>query len=79
MSITKETLVTGGGNVSLCRFEGEVLHADRRLETQVSSSGGGGYIGPSGGHIADARVSATTTDHQTIFLRDSQGCVSTTE
>ena len=73
MSVDTETLITSDGNAWLCRFEGVVVHADRRFETHVSSSGGGGYIGPSGGYLAEPQIRSTTTDHQTIFLRGSDG------
>ena len=73
LSSTKESLVTSGGKAWLCRFEGQVLHADRSFETHVSSSGGGGSVGPGGGYVAAPQLSSQTTDHQTIFVRAKDG------
>ena len=68
-----ETLDASCGTAWVCRFEGQVLHADRQFETHVGSSGGGGSVGPHGGFVAAPQVASHSTDHQTVFVRSNDG------
>ena len=73
MASDLETIEASGGTAWACRFEGQVLQADRRFETHVSSRGGGGAVGPHGGYLDAPQVTSHTTDHQTIFVRSVDG------
>ncbi|MCD8548986.1 MAG: hypothetical protein LRY75_20675 [Shewanella xiamenensis] len=52
-----------GKEVKFWRVTGEVIGSDKYSETHVSvsSSGGGGYVGPHGGHISAPNIHTTTT------------------
>ena len=73
MSSTQESLITSAGEAWLRRFEDRVLDANRAFETRVSSTAGGGWVGPNGGYVASPQVSSHTVDHQTIFVRADDG------
>ena len=73
MNDAQQTFTASGGDAWLCRFAGEVLHADRVFETHVSSSGGGGSVGPNGGYVHAPQLNSETTDHQTVFVRAEDG------
>ena len=73
MTADERTLEASGGQAWVRRFEGVVLHADRREEMQVTAVGGGGMVGPRGGYVAPPQVESTSVQHQTVFVRDDRG------
>lgn len=52
---------------------GEVVGADKQLETKVSGSGGGGGSFRGSGYTAPVQISSTTTTHDMIHLVDEDG------
>lgn len=64
-------------DIDIFTIAGTVLDVQLTSETEVysSSSGGGGYIGPNGGHVHAPNVSVSSTTHQRahIFLRKNNG------
>ena len=59
--------------IDFWQVTGEVLSHDKHSETHVSSYGGGGYVGPQGGHISPAIVSSTVTNKQDIWIKADDG------
>lgn len=66
-----------GKDVEFWRITGEVLGSNKYSETRVnvSSSGGGGYIGPNGGHVAPTTVdvSSTTVINHEFWIKTEDG------
>ncbi len=62
-----------GREVDITYFTGEVVGSDKYSETYVSSSGGGGYVGPNGGHVSAPTVSSTTVTCHEFWLRGEDG------
>lgn len=54
-------------------ISGEALGAAIWSTTQVHSSGGGGYVGPYGGHVSAPTVSSSSTTHKRFFIRGDNG------
>jgi hypothetical protein len=54
---------------SLDVFHGTVVAGKLWNTTHVSSSGGGGYIGPQGGHVYAPQVRSTVTQYEQLFVR----------
>jgi hypothetical protein len=52
---------------------GEVMAADKQLETKVSGSGGGGGSFRGTGYNAPVTISSTTTTHDMIHMVDDDG------
>lgn len=66
-----------GKKVEFWRITGEVLGSDKYSETHVSvsSSGGGGYVGPNGGYVSAPTVnssSSTVTNHE-FWIKTEDG------
>lgn len=63
-----------GKSVTLEAISGEVLEASKHSTTEIHSRGGGGYVSAkSGGYVSAPSVSSTSTTHQEIWLRTSEG------
>ncbi|MCY1361488.1 hypothetical protein D9M69_481560 [compost metagenome] len=54
-------------------WTGEVLSSDKSYETRVTSSGGGGYVGQYGGHVAAPKISSHAIERHEIWIRDENG------
>jgi len=52
---------------------GEVLSQNKFSETHVSSSGGGGYVGKSGGHVSAPTVRSSTSINQEFWIKTDDG------
>ncbi|MBO0399812.1 hypothetical protein ACK36F_07690 [Aeromonas veronii] len=66
-----------GKEVEFWQVTGEVLGSNKYSETHVSvsSSGGGGYVGPNGGHVSAPSVhstSSTITNHE-FWIKTEDG------
>ena len=55
------------------KITGEVMDSNKYSETHVSSSGGGGYVGGSGGHISAPRVSSRAVTNHEFWIRTQDG------
>lgn len=63
--------------IEFWQLTGEVLGSDKYSETHVSvsSSGGGGYVGPNGGHVSAPKVhssSSSITNHE-FWIKTADG------
>jgi hypothetical protein len=72
MSRSKE-LKTGSGTISLHVTCGEVIGQQKWSETHVSASGGGGYVGPQGGHVSAPTISSKSVTRQQFWVREDDG------
>ncbi|TVP92022.1 MAG: hypothetical protein EA348_02800 [Pseudomonadaceae bacterium] len=54
-------------------FTGEVINTSKHSETYVTSSGGGGYVGPDGGHVNAPQVSSSTVTCHEFWIRQDDG------
>lgn len=52
---------------------GEAAGSAVWTSTHVSSSGGGGYVGPYGGNVSAPTVSSRSTTHKRFFIRAAAG------
>ncbi len=52
---------------------GEVLGNNKYSETQVSSSGGGGYVGKSGGYVSPTKISSTSITNHQFWIKTDDG------
>lgn len=73
MTGIRDLVLSNGRTVRIERIEGEVLHADRQYGLHVSSSGGGGLVGPQGGFVAAPTLTSESSEYQEMFLRLSDG------
>jgi len=61
------------GSLKFFRTSGIVLDAKRSSETHVSSSGGGGYVGPYGGNVQAAQVHSSVVTTDDIWIKTENG------
>ena len=52
---------------------GEVMSSNKHSETQVWSSGGGGYVGPQGGQVAAPTVQSRAITNHEFWLKTTDG------
>jgi hypothetical protein len=52
---------------------GDVIDQQKYSETHVSSSGGGGYVGPHGGHVSAPSIHSTAVTKQEFWLKADDG------
>ncbi|PXX88378.1 hypothetical protein DIT71_17370 [Marinobacter vulgaris] len=52
---------------------GEVLDADRQQEVSITSSGGGGYVGPNGGYVRAPKINSQVSTKQTLWIKTGEG------
>lgn len=50
-------------------IEATVIHSKLYFNQNISSSGGGGYVGPNGGYVHPPTISSTITTIHELFLR----------
>ncbi len=60
-------------NVQINYFTGEVINTSKHSETYVTSSGGGGYVGPDGGHVNAPQISSSTVTCHEFWIRQDDG------
>jgi hypothetical protein len=72
MSETTE-LALQNGAVSISVTRGNVIGQQKWSETEVRTSGGGGYVGPQGGHVAAPKIESRQTTKQEFWIRDDEG------
>lgn len=68
-----KTLNFSNATVNLETRTGVVLSTDKRSETQISSHGGGGYVGSNGGYVAPPRISSRTVEIHEFWIKDEAG------
>ncbi|MBI1407042.1 MAG: hypothetical protein GC145_13060 [Caulobacter sp.] len=73
MAKTRTTIVKDPGDIKMFTRSGVVHGSKTWTSTQVHSSGGGGYVGPQGGHVHAARVTSGNTTHDAFFLVGEDG------
>lgn len=59
--------------VRLTHVSGTVISSKKHSETHITSSGGGGYVGPKGGYVAAPRVHSTVHRTHEMWLRTASG------
>lgn len=73
MGKNRTTIVKDAGDIKVYARSGTVQGSKNWTSTQVHSSGGGGYVGPQGGHVRAATVTSTNTNHHAFFLVEDDG------
>lgn len=63
----------GGVQYEFWTHTGTVVEALQKSETTVTSSGGGGYVGPNGGHVSRPVVSTRTHHWQKVRVDGDDG------
>lgn len=63
----------GNKPVRFRHISGTVVSSSTRSETHVSSSGGGGYVGQSGGYVSAARIHSNVKTIQEFWVRTADG------
>jgi len=70
----KQTELKLGNKVLLLSvIKGEVIGQQKWSETEVHSSGGGGHIGPQGGHVSAPTITSTSKTKQEFWIREDDG------
>ena len=59
-----------GQTIPVWTLNGVVADNQHSSSTRVYSSGGGGYIGPNGGHIDAAEIYSQVTTRQSVWITD---------
>ncbi len=72
-------LSVGRAKLSLFVQCGEIIGQQKWSETEVSSTGGGGHIGPQGGSFSAPKITSTTKTKQEIWIREEDGLESSVE
>lgn len=62
-----------GKTIEFKSVTGVVMDTDKRSETRISASGGGGYIGPNGGTISDISISASSRTKHEFWIKTEDG------
>lgn len=62
-----------GKTIEFKTLTGVVLDSDKRSETRISASGGGGHIGPNGGTISDISISSSTSTLHEFWIKTDDG------
>ncbi|MFN4095206.1 MAG: hypothetical protein ACK4GG_00360 [Sphingomonas sp.] len=65
--------VTKPSEIYVFSHTGEVKGTQRWSDTHVSSSGGGGWVGPHGGRVESAQVHSNVVQRGKFFLREDSG------
>ena len=61
-----------GQTIPVWTLNGVVADNQHSSSTRVYSSGGGGYIGPNGGHIDAAEIHSQVTTRQSVWITDDE-------
>lgn len=68
-----DSFKAGKEDIKFWSFTGEVISQNKYSETHVWSSGGGGNIGPRGGHVAAVQTHSSVTTKQDFWLKLDDG------
>ena len=68
-----EEFVHKGKQIAFAGMTGEVVGSQKFSETKISSSGGGGYVGPEGGRISAPTIRSTSVTNHEIWIRAEDG------
>jgi hypothetical protein len=68
-----DSFKAGKEDIRFWSFTGEVISQNKYSETHVWSSGGGGHLGPRGGHVAAAQTHSSVTTKQEFWLKLDDG------
>lgn len=68
-----QDFIHGDKTVVFQALSGEVIGSEKLNETLVSSSGGGGYVGKEGGHVAAAQISSVNVINHEFWIKTSNG------
>ena len=74
MQNSEATITLSSGQVVAVWTVSGVVADDQHLNsTRVYSSGGGGFVGPNGGHVCAPEVHSETTTRQSAWFSDGAG------
>lgn len=59
--------------VRLTHISGTVINSQKHSETHITSSGGGGYVGPNGGYVPAPKVQSQVQTTHEFWLRTANG------
>lgn len=59
--------------IEFWKITGNVIDHNKYSETHVFSSGGGGYVGPSGGHVSTPQINSTVVTNQELWINTDDG------
>lgn len=62
-----------GKTFRLFAYQGTLVDLQTHSETTITSSGGGGYIGPHGGHYQSPTISSNTSTYHDLFIKGHDG------
>ena len=62
--------LSSGQVVAVWTVSGVVADDQHSNSTRVYSSGGGGFVGPNGGHVSAPEVHSETTTRQSVWITD---------
>lgn len=71
--MTSNNFKVNNDEIIFWSFTGVVLSQNKYSETRVWSSGGGGHVGPHGGHVAAAQTHSSATTKQEFWLKLDDG------
>lgn len=71
--MTSNNFKVNNDEIIFLSFTGVVLSQNKYSETRVWSSGGGGHVGPHGGHVAPAQTHSSATTKQEFWLKLDDG------
>lgn len=73
MAKKRTTIVKEPDDIKMFARSGIVHGSKTWTSMQVHSSGGGGYVGPQGGHVQATKITSNNTTHDAFFLVDDDG------
>ena len=73
METSKRINLSTGQTIDVWTVTGVVADDRHSSTTRTFSSGGGGYVGPHGGHVAAPRIHSETTTRQSVWIADNNG------
>lgn len=70
METSKKITLSTGQIFDVWTVTGVVADDQHSSSTRVFSSGGGGYVGPDGGHVSAPQIHSETTTRQSVWITD---------
>lgn len=68
-----ESFIHLNKEIEFLTISGEVLSQDKYSETHISSSGGGGYVGKSGGYVSSPNITSTSVTNHEVWIKTKDG------
>jgi hypothetical protein len=68
-----KTFICNNKTIRFSGLSGQIIDSSKHSETHMSSSGGGGYIGPNGGVITAPTVRSNIVTQHEFWLRSADG------